>query len=46
MSPALQNEMNIYNNKKIVLATNVIETGFTGEGIYYAIDCMCYRSVT
>lgn len=38
--------MNSYNKKKIILATDVIETGFTGKGIYYVIDCMLYRSVT
>ena len=38
--------MNNYKHKKIVLATDTIETGFTGKNIYYVIDCMSFRSVT
>ena len=38
--------MNHYHGRKIVLATDTIETGFTGINIFYVIDCMSFRSVT
>lgn len=38
--------MNNLNDKKIIFATDVIETGFTGKNIYYVIDCLSFRSVT
>jgi len=38
--------MNEHKGRKILLATDTIETGFSGVNLYYVIDCLSFRSVS